>query len=123
MRGELGGGIARQADLDAGFGEGLDDDVDVGGAGGGEAGDGVHVLLVDDDGAAHGFEDALRQFHLLGLDEASAAEAGDACAERRRRVGHGADHGDLDAGRVFDGARLHRRGERDDGLVLGSARA
>ncbi len=117
LRGELRGGVARQADLDAGFGERLDDDVDVGGAGGGEARDGVHVLFVDDDGAAHGFEDALREFHLLGLDEAAAAEARGACAERRWRVGHGADDGDLDAGGVFDGARFHRRRERDDGLL------
>ena len=119
LRGELGGGVAGQADLYAGFGEGLDDDVDVGRAGGREAGDGVHVLLVDDDGAAHGLEDALRQFHLLGRDEAPAAEAGGAGAESRRRVGHGANDGDVDPGRVFNGACLDRCGERDRGSCLG----
>ena len=75
LRGELGCSIARQADLYSSFGEGLNDDVDVCGAGGGEAGDGVHVLFVDDDGAAYGLENALRQFHLLRGDEASAAKA------------------------------------------------
>ena len=106
LRGELRGDVAGQADLDAGFGEGLDDDVDVGRAGGGEAGDGVHVLLVDDDGAADGLKDALGQLHLLGADEAAAAEAGSSRAERRGGVGHGADDGDFKARGFFDGAGL-----------------
>ena len=116
MRGELRRGVAGEADLDSSFGQGLDDDVDVGGAGGGEAGDGVHVFLIDDDGAAYGFEDALRQVHLLVLDEAAAAESGDACAEGGRRVGHGADDGDFDAGGILNGARFYGGREGDDGL-------
>ena len=66
LGGEQGGDVAGQADVDAGFGEGFDDDVEEGGAGAGEAGDGVHVFLVDDDGAADGGEDALGEGELLG---------------------------------------------------------
>jgi hypothetical protein len=55
------------------------------------------VLLVDYDGAAYSLEYALRQLHLRWGDEATTAEAGCASAERRRRVGHGANYSNLKA--------------------------
>ena len=93
LRGEQRGDVAGEADVDAGFGEGFDDDVEEGGAGAGEAGDGVHVFLVDDDGAADGGEDLFGECELLIGDEAAAADGGDAGADHGGSVGHGADDG------------------------------
>jgi hypothetical protein len=111
LGGEQGGDVAGQADVDAGFGEGLDDDVEEGWAGAGEAGDGVHVLLVDDDGATDGGEDALGDGHLGGLDEAARAEGGDGGGEHGGGVGHGADDSEVAACGVLDGAGFDRGGE------------
>ena len=53
-----------KANVDASFGEGFYDDVEKSRAGAGEAGYGVHVFFVDDDGAAYCLEDALGDRHL-----------------------------------------------------------
>ncbi len=57
------------------------------------------------------------QLHLRGRDKAPAAQAGCARAQRGRRVGHGADHADLHARGLFNRARLHRCGKRDERLL------
>ena len=74
------------------------------------------MLLVDDDGAAYGGEDALGDGHLLRCDEAAGAEGGDGGGEHGGRVGHGADDGEVAAGGVLDGARLYRGGEGEQHL-------
>ena len=117
--GELGGDVAGEADVDAGFGEGLDDDVNEGGAAAGEAGDGVHVLFVDDDGAADGAEDALGGAELGFGDVAAAAEGGDAGGEHGRGVGHGADDAEFHTRAGFDGGGGDGGGEGDEELAGG----
>ena len=54
---------------------------------------------------------------MLGLNEAAAAEGGDACAEHGRGVGHGAYDGDFLDGGFLDGLGADGCGERDEELV------
>src|SRR5262249_710388 len=81
------------ADFDACFGERFENNVSEGWSAGGEAGDGVHVFFVDDDGAANGVEHGARGFEVLGVGMSAAADAGHAAADGARGIGHGAKDG------------------------------
>src|SRR5215469_4346948 len=111
------GNVAGQADLDTGFGQRFQDDIDEGGSAGGEAGDGVHVFFIHHHGAADDAEQGAGVFNVPGAGVPAAAEGGHADPENARGVGHGTYHRDLDPEGRFNLGGGNRRGNRDDQLV------
>ena len=81
------------------------------------------MLFVDDDSAADRGEEAFGERHMPRLDIAAAAERGDACAEHRRGIRHGADDGDFFNGGALDGLGTDRGSEGDEEFVGGEGGA
>src|SRR6516225_4378489 len=66
LGGEQSGDVAGQADLHSRLGKRFENNVDVGRAAGRQAGDGVHVLFIDHDGATDNPEQGAGVFDILG---------------------------------------------------------
>jgi len=114
LRGEKGSDIAGETDFDAGFGEGLKNDVSESGATGGQAGDGVHILFIDDHSAADGTEHGFSDLEVIGRSVGTATDAGHASAYGGAGVGHGANDGDLLANALFNVGGRNGSGDGND---------
>ena len=116
LRGEEGGDITRETDVDASLCEGLNDDVEEGRAGAAETRDSVHVFFIDYDGAADCREDALCERHLVRGAVQASAESGDAGGDHGRGVGHGSDDAEGEFCGGFNRRRRDGGGEGEDEL-------
>src|SRR5260370_27260639 len=118
LRGKKRGDIARQADLDAGFGKRFEDDVSERRTAGGKAGDRVHVFFVHNDSAADGVEESLGNFEVFGGGVGTFANASHPGADDGAGVGHGADDGGFFAEALLDVTGGNGGGDGDNERVL-----
>jgi len=102
LRGEKRSNIARQADLDASFGERFKNNVGKGRTAGGKPGDCVHILFVDDDNATDSPEHGFGDLEVFEGGVRAAANAGHAGANDGTRVGHGTNDRNLFADALLD---------------------
>jgi putative CocE/NonD family hydrolase len=102
LGGEQRRNVTRQTDFHSSLGEGFENDVGEGRTAGGKPGDGIHVLLVDDHGAANGAEHGLGDFEVLGGSVGAAADAGHATAHGGTGVWHGANNRNLFSDALLD---------------------
>jgi hypothetical protein len=90
--GQLAALLGRKAELGGGLLQRFDEQEDVGRAAARNGGDAVDLRFVlDPDGAADGAQDAVGSGTLVSAHFRQGAQAGDAGADQRRRVGHAAD--------------------------------
>lgn len=114
LGGEESGDVAGQADLHARFRERFQDDVGKSGAAGGEAGDGIHVLFVNDHRAADGAEHGFGNFEMFRGGVRAAADSGHATPDGGTGVRHGTNDGDFFAGALLDIGGGDGGGNRDN---------
>ena len=122
LRSQKGGDVAGKPDFHTGLGEGFQDYVGEGGAASGKAGDRIHVLFVDDDGAADGVEHGFRNLEVLRGCVRAATDPGHAAANGGAGVGHNADDGNLVANALLDVGGGHGSSNRNDERVFAKFR-
>ncbi len=114
---ELQGGVARQADLDPGVRERLDDEEHVGRPAPRQPGHRVDERLLHRYGEPDGVEERLGQGHVQLGRVLAGGDGGGAGAHQGRRVGHGAHDARAAPQLVLDGGDGHAGRDGDDELL------